>query len=1025
MADVNHDGKQDLIVSDALTNTVSVLLGNGDDSFQAPREYAIGAMDASVGSVDNLAELRTFKRGLAVADLTGDGNVDIVVTNPASADVSVLLGNGDGTFQPQRRFDAGPLPDSVVTADFNGDGIPDLAVLSTSFGDSTLAILLGRGNGSFLPARLGATPVTNSSGLIGIYAADVTGDGTVDLVITGGTNQETYIYAGNGDGTFQLSGNFVGSGPGIAVADLNGDGIPDIVNANFSNSTISYVLGNPDGTFSPAPQGSLTAGVTPLAVAVADVGSQITLPDGSTILGAPDGHPDLIIADSGIPQTVFTGPPEIVVLPGIFDSHGFEGFGSPIRIASGMRPESLATGNVNGGGKIDVAYVDTDGVHIILPGSSTPLALNDTPQTARDLGVGVHVLEPTLTIVPGHEDAYYAITVPTEAVPGSGDEVMDFNGGFLATHGAGLDMQVTDLAGNVLASGEHIRLRLPQGQRLILHVLGVAASDGSRGAGAYTLDVDVLPQVVSVAAEPLLAGKNGGGPASTLVITLQGDRLDPTTAQDPSNYTVTWLGPDGIAGTTDDRVLTPSSIVYDPSANVDVASGLTYPTAVRQTATLAFAAPLRPGSYLVQLSPRIGTATFNEDETILLPGTNSATAHPVVQVAGNAINQGASLLLPHLVRASEAGSFSSFSAGTPFLTQLHDDLGALLDAALSKGGDQPAITSALLNVVVGRFAPGLRAANLGGRSVLVIWLDPPELDIADSAANHIRYNASDQSVINGISNAFVSVAGNVELVVLPGGIGGASSQFALTLANVRDTSRGGAVLFTPQGDFLFSLTDSLRAGQNVYSFGSDAAPSPATPSVALLDRAAPSHVFVALITTVATEMMPEPAKAASPQVTATIAPAEPAPPLMPGAWLAATRRHRPGWIEIFGNFLRNAIDAVRGFFTAIQQSAGRPARPPPRAPAASGSSPAPSPHVSLPPPATGAPEVAPFWEDGKPHIRLDAPPKPQAFAEAQGIDASCQSLALLGLHGRITGRCAVASGSQAKQRRRPRRAARM
>jgi hypothetical protein len=872
--------------------------------------------------------------------------------------------------------------------------------------------LLGRGDGTFLPARLSITPVQNGVGEDGISAADVTGDGKLDLLVTGGTNQQTYIYAGNGDGTFQLKGNFLGAGPGIAAADLNGDGIPDIVNANFSNSTISYVLGNGDGTFNAAPQGPLSAGVTPLAVTIADVGSQITLPDGSTELGPPDGHPDLIVADSGIPQTVFTGPPEIVVLPGLFDSHGFEGFGVPLRIATGMRPASLAVGSINAGGAVDIAYVDNDGVHVILLGDSALLTPNDTPQTARDLGVGVHVLEPTLTIVPGHEDAYYAITVPTEAAPGSGDEVMDFNGGFQATQGAGLNMQVADLAGNVLASGEHIRLRVPQGQRLILHVFGVIAADGSRGAGAYTLDVDVLPQVVSVAAEPLLAGRNGGGPASTMVITLQGDRLDPAAAQDPANYTVTWLGPDGIAGTADDRIPTAASIVYDPSANVDVASGLTYPTAIRQTVTLTFAAPLRPGSYRVQLSPRIGTAAFNEDESALL-GATSGNLHPVVQRAGSRISEGAGLLLPHLVRVSGAGSFDSFSAGTPFLTQLHDDLGALLDAALSHGGDQPAITSALQNVVIGRFAPGLRAANLGGRSVLVIWLDPPELDIADSAANHIRYNASDQSVINGISNAFVSVAGNVELVVLPGGIGGANSQFALTLADVRDTSRGGAVLFTPQGDFLFPLTDSLRGGQNVFDFGSNV-PSTNTPSVALLDRATPTHVLIALITAVETERMPEPTKAAPPPATATIAAAEPAPPAMRTTRPAVTRRRPPGWMELI-EFIQNTINALRGYFAAIQQSDAAPIRAP--APPSNEDFPAATPRVSLPDPATDISGVAPIGADAE----LVAPPHASIHkvvcAEAKGVNASSPSIALLGLSGRGAGRWSVAPGGRRKPRR--------
>ena len=84
---------------------------------------------------------------------------------------------------------------------------------------------------------------------------------------------------------------------------------------------------------------------------------------------------------------------------------------------------------------------------------------------------------------------------------------------------------------------------------LTLHVFGVPAADGRRGAGAYTLDIDVLPQVVSVQSQPLLpgSGPDPGGPTASLVLTFQGDRLDPASAEDAANYVVTWLGPENDA----------------------------------------------------------------------------------------------------------------------------------------------------------------------------------------------------------------------------------------------------------------------------------------------------------------------------------------------------------------------------------------------------------------------------------------------------------------------------------------------
>src|SRR5258708_16247127 len=104
---------------------------------------------------------------------------------------------------------------------------------------------------------------------------------------------------------------------------------------------------------------------------------------------------------------------------------------------------------------------------------------------ARNLGTVVHVIEPTLTLVPGHEDAYYTLTVPTEAARGAGDEVLDFSGLFQAIGGAGLSMTVSDSSGNLLGQGERFRVRAHQGDVLTLHVFGVSDGHGGPGAAAY------------------------------------------------------------------------------------------------------------------------------------------------------------------------------------------------------------------------------------------------------------------------------------------------------------------------------------------------------------------------------------------------------------------------------------------------------------------------------------------------------------------------------------------------------------
>src|SRR5262249_37090053 len=210
------------------------------------------------------------------------------------------------------------------------------------------------------------------------------------------------------------------------------------------NSAVTFARGNGDGTFQPTQ--SLPGGLTPLAVAVGDVGSRVTLPDGTFVLGPPDGRPDLIVAASGLPQTLFFGPPEVVVLPGMADAQGrFAGFGDgPLHLATASIPQDVDIGDVNRDGALDVVVMDREGRRVGL--GQRPVWPSGDP----DLGTVVHVVEPTLTIVPGHEDQFYTLTAPTEDAHGSGDEVIDFSGLFQVTEGAGIDMEVRDAAGNLL-----------------------------------------------------------------------------------------------------------------------------------------------------------------------------------------------------------------------------------------------------------------------------------------------------------------------------------------------------------------------------------------------------------------------------------------------------------------------------------------------------------------------------------------------------------------------------------------------
>jgi hypothetical protein len=345
-ADLNGDGKPDLAITQGDDNgsgnsfsiySVSVLLGNGDGTFQAPALYGTAI----------------YPSYLLIADFNGDGKLDLAVADTGNnffpystpAAVSILLGFGDGTFVGQTDYSSSWIPYQLLSADFNGDGKPDIGVE----GVSAVAVYLGNGDGTFQPEV--ETSLTQPA--LGFAAGDFNGDGKADVatVYSNCTNGncppgDAVVLISNGDGTFQTPVEYaVGLqsehvSPNVAVGDFNGDGKPDLAVTNLGANTVSILLNNGGGTFQT--HVDYPAGTGPTYIVTGDFNG--------------DGILDLAILDSN----------GIFVLLG--NGNGTFNQGTQVSTLFGY---AIAAGDFNADGKLDLAVTSggTEGTLFIFLGN--------------------------------------------------------------------------------------------------------------------------------------------------------------------------------------------------------------------------------------------------------------------------------------------------------------------------------------------------------------------------------------------------------------------------------------------------------------------------------------------------------------------------------------------------------------------------------------------------------------------------------------------------------------------------------
>ncbi|MGD9720144.1 MAG: FG-GAP-like repeat-containing protein [Pirellulales bacterium] len=256
LGDLDGDGDLDVALSNWDGPDLSVLLGNGDGTFGAPQGWTVGAAAQQVD----------------IADLNGDGKLDLVTTNLYS-NVKVLLGNGDGTFQPAQTVSpGGPNAQGQAVGDVNGDGTLDLAVTSFTsngysgpygsyvwYSDVKVMVLLGHGDGTF---AAGNGYLVDELPLEPLALVDIDGDGKLDIVAASYDSGNVSVLRGVGDGTFLPAQTYStgggGGGPAdIVVVDLNGDAALDVAAANYGYNTLKVFL-NTNGVDPPPPPPSMS-----------------------------------------------------------------------------------------------------------------------------------------------------------------------------------------------------------------------------------------------------------------------------------------------------------------------------------------------------------------------------------------------------------------------------------------------------------------------------------------------------------------------------------------------------------------------------------------------------------------------------------------------------------------------------------------------------------------------------------------------------------------------------------------------
>ena len=391
-ADVNGDGKADIIVVNGNSSSVGVLLGNGSGGFGTQTTYATGAGPSSV----------------TTADETGDGKADIITANYNSNNVSVLLGNGSGGFGTQTTYGVGSTPYSVTTADVNGDGKADIIVVN--YNSNSVSVLLGDGSGGF------GTQTTYATGSRPYSAttADVNGDGKADIIVANSSSNNVGVLLNNASFSVLDTSSFTSSISGAATGIVVDTTAPTITAISLSpNSNATY---GPNTTFT-------------LSVSLSEAA---TLSGGTPTIALSNGGTASYVSGSGSTVLLFTYHPTTA------DGH---------QVSAAALSTSASAISLNGATLTDAA----SNAATLTGANSQTLAATITIDTTAPTITGITTNDAGLRVGPG---AVVTLTVTTsEAATVTGAPTILLNNGATATYASGSGSTALSFTYTVGATG--------------------------------------------------------------------------------------------------------------------------------------------------------------------------------------------------------------------------------------------------------------------------------------------------------------------------------------------------------------------------------------------------------------------------------------------------------------------------------------------------------------------------------------------------------------------------------------------